>query len=274
MSYRHLLLCNLLGLALITTACGSQQEPQSQTKVTNGLTIGEDQFPSVVLLIMETSEGQAICTGTFVNDHQVVSAGHCVAGLAPHNPQLVYAKVTTAADGSHHYRVGARALSLVQNPQYDINAANGVNGDDLAVINFPANTAPAISRVAQTPPPIGAALTIVGYGNNRTFFENGNLTGEGSGTKRFGVNHIRAKEDGFLTFYGVPESVAGLELGALAASGSGDSGGPMFVGGQLVGVTSGGGLGETSDGLLVNVSHYVDLNSRGSRAFLAANLRP
>ena len=78
----------ILGTGLLASTligCGSAAQ-NSETKVTNGREITESTYPSVVLLVMELAEGQAICTGTFVNDSQVISAGHCVEGLDPADP--------------------------------------------------------------------------------------------------------------------------------------------------------------------------------------------
>ena len=100
----------------------------------------------------------------------------------------------------------------------------------------------------------------------------GRFEGSGSGTKRYGTNKVSKKDRGFISFYGLAAEEEGVTSGELVASGSGDSGGPMFVDGQLVGVTSGGGLVRTADGGVVSVSHYVDLNSTESLNFLSQHI--
>jgi secreted trypsin-like serine protease len=264
-----------LGLGLLLTACGSglQHQSASDIKVTNGEQIAEDRFPAVVFLVMATERGQSICTGTFVNDHQLITAGHCVAGQAAQRPELYYVQVMNGQDGETKYTNPIKAISLARNPQYSLERNNGVNGSDLAVVNFPANTAPSVAPIANQAPTEGDPLTIVGYGNNEnSLTPSGQMTGSGSGIKRSGTNTVRALENGFISFYGVPASMEGIEQGEWVASGAGDSGGPMFVGGQLVGVTSGGGLAQTEQGDYISVSHYVNLNSDESQSFLSEHL--
>lgn len=264
---------SLAAAILFAGACGQQSSIDSSLDVNNGEDITESNHPSVVLLIMSTGGGQGICTGTFVNDSQVVTAGHCVHGLDPKYPAMAAVAVSEGSDGNPEYKVRARALNLVQHPKYSMTLDNGVNGFDLAVVNFPANSAPAVSTIASQEPELEADLTIVGYGNNRTYIDAaGRLNGDGAGTKRMGTNSVAAKEEGFLTFYGLPKAESPYQKGEWVTAGSGDSGGPMFVDGELVGVTSGGGLAETDEGKLVGVSNYVNLNSPSSRKFLQANL--
>ena len=261
-----------LGLALVLSSACGQQESQtaSEIKVTNGISASESAFPSTVLLVSVSEAGEGICTGTFVNDSQVVTAGHCVEGMRRENPNLFY--VTLGADNEAIDSV--RARSYRRNPNYSMEVNGGVNPSDLAIVNFPRRTAPAISRIATISPEVGTDITIVGYGNNRNFVTaDDQLSGSGAGEKRYGVNQLAEIEEGFLTFYGLPEAQAGYASGEVVGAGAGDSGGPMFVGNEIVGVTSGGGLAETVDGLQVAVSHYVDLNSFESRAFLRRHLR-
>ena len=255
-------------VALIMTACG--KGPAAETadlKVTNGIKLSEDQYPAVVLIVKMVGEAQMMCTATFVNDHQIVTAGHCVEGLSEISPKLVVVQYKNGVAN------GVRALSFKRNPMYSMRDQNGVNPHDLAVVTFPAGTAPAVATIAAATPAVESPLTIVGYGNNRNFMSpDGQFEGSGAGEKRFGKNVLARNTDGFLTFIGVPESASGVEEGDLVASGSGDSGGPMFVDGKLVGVTSGGGLAHLEDGTTVVVSNYVDLNSEESKAFLQRQL--
>ncbi len=256
----------LLGFNL--WACGSQQAPEtSSVKVTNGRKALAQEFPSVVMLVMLTSQGQGICTGTFVNDSQVLTAGHCVEGLDNNNLMLFY-----AAEINGQLTPVARAQKFQRHPAYDIKL--GVSPVDVSVITFPAGTAPAQSQIASTSPSKEDVLTIIGYGNNQNFKDTtGKQGGSGAGVKRIGTNKVAAVAGGFIQFLGVPAAMNQLPEGDLVSSGSGDSGGPLFVGGKLAGVTSGGGLAETTIGLLSS-SLYVDLNSSLVQPFLAQALKP
>jgi secreted trypsin-like serine protease len=260
----------ILGTGLLASTligCGSPAQ-NSETKVTNGREITESTYPSVVLLVMELAEGQAICTGTFVNDSQVISAGHCVEGLDPADPSMYV--VTKNAAGE--YVATAKAVSFKRNPNYDISL--GVSPYDVSVINFKAGSAPATSPLATRAPSAGDTLTIVGYGNNVNEFDRyGQLTGSGAGTKRVGTNKVGSVSGGFINFNGLPEADGYTTSGTLVSSGSGDSGGPLFVNGALAGVTSGGGLRSDGRGGYLATSKYVDVNSVYVKSFLASQIK-
>jgi len=271
-SRKTLLAMAPLVLALgLGTACGRSGPESSAVKVTNGIAVNESTFPSTVLLVMETPQGEAICTGTFVNDSQVVTAGHCVEGQNAVRPQIYY-----ATERGGRMQAVAQAVSYKRNPLYS--HAEGVGPNDVAVITFPAHTAPAITALAPAAPRVGDEFTIVGYGNSANFINaTGVLDGEGAGVKRAGTNTLSSVDDGMLGFAGLTGKEAapvdGEKAGEYVSSGEGDSGGPLFVNGKLAGVTSGGGLRKTADGLDVSVSFYVDLNSPGSLKFLATALK-
>ncbi|RYZ57047.1 MAG: S1 family peptidase [Proteobacteria bacterium] len=249
-----------------TTACGRSATEASAVKVTNGVAIAENTFPSTVLLVSMSAEGEAICTGTFINDSQVLTAGHCVEGLSKTKPSIYY-----ATDKGGQMAAIAQAVSYVRNPKYSF--AEGVSAHDISIINFPANTAPAVTALAESTPEVGEEFTIVGYGNNENYLSKGVLDGAGAGVKRAGKNFISSTDDGMITFAGLTgvetAPVQGEKAGELVSSGAGDSGGPLLVKGKLAGITSGGGLSKTEDGLDVAISLYVDVNSAESRAFLA-----
>lgn len=258
-------------LATSIVACGSHTGSNSSTKVTNGREISETDFPSVVMLVLDLAEGQAVCTGTFVNDYQVLTAGHCVEGLDNAKPR-VYVVRKSVQDGKEVMVAAAQALSFKRNPRYSIEL--GVSPYDLSVINFPPKTAPAVSALAKSAPATGNALTIVGYGNNvNSINADGNLDGSGSTIKRVGTNKVADVSDGFISFIGLAEAANGVDQGQLVSSGEGDSGGPLFVNGKLAGVTSGGGLVSDRQGGYLASSRYVDVNSSESRAFLATVLK-
>ncbi|RZA25922.1 MAG: trypsin-like serine protease [Proteobacteria bacterium] len=256
----------VLFLFTLSTACGTSNPSSSDVKVTNGVAISENVFPSAVLLMLETPEGQGLCTGTFVNDSQVVTAGHCVEGLSAKNPSVFY---STKINGE--LTPLAQAVSFKRNPRYSIEL--GVNPNDVAVINFPAGTAPATTPIASQTPRVGTEFTIVGYGNNANYNNaSGLLEGSGAGVKRQGRNTLEAIDNNMLSFVGLTgkETKSTYAKGELVASGEGDSGGPMFVAGKLVGVTSGGGLVKADDGVTdIAISFYVDLNNAVNKAFLA-----
>ncbi len=254
-------------ITAVLVGCGSGAEnPTSDVKVTNGREVRESEYAATVLLVMETPEGQGICTGTFVNDSQLITAGHCVEGLDFADPAMYY--VTQSGSS---YKAIAKARSIRKNPSYSIDL--GVSPYDVSVVDFAPNTAPATVAIASTSPRSGDTFTIVGYGNNENFLSGGELSGSGAGVKRAGSNRISSVSGGFINFVGVPGRRSGTSAGQLVSSGSGDSGGPLYVNGRLAGITSGGGLRPARDGSYAAVSFYVDLNNSSQRSFLQGALK-
>ena len=251
-----------LGLSFMLglSACGTgpTQSENSSQKVTNGVDLGSSEYPAVVLLVMRSGFFyQSICTGTFVNDYQVVTAAHCVRD----NPTIT--------------ALGRTAQSYKSQAGYSLDNNGGVNNLDLAVVNFPRGTSSSWRELGASAPEKEDQVVIVGYGNNKiAASSNGGITGSGSGKKRFGRNQVYERAEGMITIVGVPESGVSIEdeqvpPGEFAATGSGDSGGPLFFEDTLVGVTSGGGVGETDTGLTVAVGRFTDLRSETSLAFLS-----
>ncbi len=260
------------GLTLHLWACGTAPNAdQSSIKVTNGREIKDTDYPSVVFIASEVPDGVASCTATFVNDSQVVSAAHCVEGTSSSSPAIYLVK-QTIVNGQPQLTALAKAVKWVRNPSYNFD--DGVNNLDISVITFPENSAPATSTITKAVPKSGDELTIVGYGNNRNYIDgSGEFTGSGAGKKRVGTNTVAAVTDGMIQFIGAPEASSDLTLGDYALSGSGDSGGPLFINGRLAGVTSGGGVSRTQDGQKVFVSQYVDLTSAESQSVLKRALK-
>jgi secreted trypsin-like serine protease len=263
----------LLGLV----ACGQTNDTQetSETKVTNGLK-ASGEFPSVILLQFSTGGyGSSICTGTFVNDAQVVTAAHCVYDILKNGRTASSMTFTKTLANGRSQRV--TAVSLKYHPGYTV-VPGKLSNHDLAVVTFPRNSAPATTPLYPQTPSVGQKFTIVGFGvNDYQYDAAGQQTGSGSGTKRKGENEIYQVEDGMIKFYGVPTaSDPTVAQGQAAASGSGDSGGPLLIDGSLAAVTAGGGLAQATDeegrSFTVKVSNYVDLNEVSNADFLQATL--
>lgn len=272
-NWKHKVACMVASSFLI--ACGQTNDAQqhSETKVTNGLK-ASGEFPSVILLQFSSGSGSSICTGTFVNDAQVVTAAHCVYDILKAGRSATSMYFTRQVNGRSQ-RVNATKLQY--HPGYTV-VPGKLSNHDLAVVTFPANSAPATTDLYPTTPSVGQKFTIVGFGvNDYRYDAAGQQTGTGSGVKRKGENQIYQVDSGMIRFYGVPTaSDPVIAQGQDAASGSGDSGGPLLIDGALAGVTSGGGLAQATDeegnALTVKVSNYVDLNESANQEFLMATL--
>ncbi len=250
----------------VAFGCGAPHADNSAVKITNGKTLTDADYPSVVLLY-DASAG-ALCSGTFINSTTVISAAHCTeSGKVASDgtvsgASLSIIKVQNLAAGQAS--LVATATKLVRNPLWDKNGKN-VNKYDLSLITFPEGTAEAVSQIATVEPSAGDKLTIVGYGLNQST----NLQdGSSAAVKRIGTNTIKDVSEGFIEFTGANKTTSAD--GTNASASAGDSGGPLFVNGKVAGVTSGGGAG----GIFSSSSEslYIDLNSPESQAFLKAHL--
>ncbi len=258
---------SLISIAtLFVLGCQPHDSETSLAKVTNG--IQTDRFPAVQLV---RGNGYT-CTGTFVSPKTLITAAHCVNSASTKGDVGVVSRISGLLEKSSKLIIG----------NYETELNNGVNYSDLSVVLFDKDIVPEndTATLANHQPEIGSTLTIVGYGNNLNYNSteiNSRIDdcmkrgsgleycrefvrhGEGSGTKRMGTNTVAALRSGMIVFYGVNRAENGLTGGIKVSSGSGDSGGPMFVNEELVGVTSGG-----TD----TVSQYVNLNSFSSQALL------
>jgi secreted trypsin-like serine protease len=249
----------LVTSALVLGACGKKTD-SSTVKITNGTEIPESTYPSVIWFYFDTDLGGAICTGTFVTDQIVLTAAHCVSqgNVAEDGAVTMSVSLLSKPTGADRPERIADSLEIYRNPAWD-EAGQGVNNQDLAVIYFPRGTAPATSEISNTTPTVGDEIVLVGYGNND------NVVNEGAGTKRMGKNVLISQEEGFLVNQGTP--LPGDGSGENSTAGMGDSGGPMFQDGNLIGTTSGGSV---EDG--VSYVLYVDLSTDSSRAFLGQHI--
>lgn len=255
-----------VALVVILVGCAQRMDTQSVTKVTNGLPAPHE-FPSVVMLEIDEEMETQICTGTFVNDSQLVTAAHCIykSMIAGKSPSIV--SITKLK----HQRINA--IRWQHHPDYSVKG-EPLRIRDIAVVTFPAGTSSATTRLYQGALSVGQDFTIIGFGANAYEFDsNGNPTSSGLGIKRKGQNQIDEITGGLIKFKGVASATdKNTPLGLDVASGTGDSGGPLLIQEMLAAVTSGGGLQQTTgkDGQVVDVkkSIYTDLNEPLNRKYL------
>lgn len=221
-------------------ACQPKVLPQgadeSDVSVRNGTEIAETEFPAVVWI--------GGCTATFVSHNTLLTAAHCV-GNRNRTTGLVAGQIRLPKNGN------ATSLKVYANPkhgsQFDSRGNRiEVDENDLVVAIFPDNTAPATMPIHLQRTKIGDTFTIVGYGGYIWSPPRGSPT-----TKRKGTNRILSFADDMINSTGFTGPKSAGADGTNVSVAPGDSGGPLFIDGELAGIASGGG---PADGTSVHSS--------------------
>jgi len=258
---------------LALTACGDSTT--SNLKVTNGQIIQESDRPEVVNLYRRVYQngqlkGGSTCTGTWIGKNTILTAAHCT-GDGPSDAdgkvqdlEVVVFEITDHSTMPKKTGLVTRVVEGYRMKQWE--AKKGFNRYDLAILkteDLAANERPrGEARISSLAPVKGEAIEIVGYG----YYDMSTFGKKGDDQKRVGRNKIADVRDGFINISGEVKDKSGGATGEGASAGNGDSGGPMFRQGEMIGVASGGGTG----GLFARgEASYVDLNSTDSKAFLA-----
>jgi hypothetical protein len=228
---RHILFA-ILALTVLACQPSTTEIQKSDSGIVNGR-VTQD-YPEVIQL---RRGGYPSCTATSVSDSTIITAAHCM-GYGPSDLSYVDNKGVT------HYAVAQLDSEKV----------------DAAVVVFQKGTFKASASILQRAPKAGDVLVMVGYG--QTDYINNNMP---DGLKRVGRNTITSfadrangvinhRYDGGDYLHYRSSIVVDTPVGEESMTGRGDSGGPMFINGQLAGCTSFGATRET----LANMYQFVN----------------
>jgi hypothetical protein len=199
-------------------ACVSSPAPLGERRepIIGGVVDAADR---AVVAIVQTSTG-AICSGTVIAPSVVLTAAHCVYGVAAGDLQVFVGTDQSAPEET------LAVTSAVAYPTYDGETTGLAGGVDLGVLYLaqPASVTPISVRTAVRDTELAAGpLTLVGYGRNTT------TDATGAGTRR----SVAAVVDAVCSRI--------LLLGDDVSNECfGDSGGAVLLGGALVAVISSG----------------------------------
>lgn len=214
----------------------SAQTPPTQP-ILDGRTVSETEYPYVARLAYR---GGLLCTGTLISSRYVLTAGHCF--YDERNTRIVGdTEVTVRLNGRE-----IRSKKVTVNPTYRSRSQACLEGEnDAAIVELSSEisdiqTIPLLSA----PIPVGARVTLVGYGSEGSGAtgENGALPPEGF------VNVGTTQVEGFGGEPLSPNANSDYYFwrfdGGESNTGSGDSGGPAFydIGAKryISGITCGG----------------------------------
>lgn len=214
--------------------------------------------PAVVLLFTKDAMR---CTGTFVSDTTLLTAGHCVFKTETGDTTVML------DDCAGNQTIGVESTKLFHQGQAGTDFGTTVGAEqsayDLVVVLFPPGTAPAVLPLSPRAPAKGDELTIVGFGSDKLINESTSGLGEKLPfiKKREGKTAYRTDTPpGDLIEVQAP-------LGDGSATSRGDSGGPVLLDGRIAGVASFGAQTEPdASGAIYNIMGWVNLRSEKSRA--------
>lgn len=192
-------------LTLPHTASAAETESDPRPFIIGGEVVSDAPWAAAVF-----NDGGFNCSGSLIAERYVLTAAHCLLSDS-----------MSVRVGSVYYADGGTVANVV----------NTFTSNDLALLELDVSITTGHAPLADANPPVGSTNEIFGWG--QTCFE--------------GCGAAEQLKTASVRFDGLTQDAAGGEaLGSSAINGNawyGDSGGPQFYDGQIVGVAS------TADGI-------------------------
>lgn len=254
----HLLAIVAGNLACVTHGPDGAPEPEALARAKLIAATGPSSDDAVVAIIARqlhcgATLPEVVCTGTLIGPRLVLTAAHCLDDAMPLALDVV---VGASIDGPRlHVAWGAaHPRYMPETHTHDV-AVLGLDRDVEGVTPAPLRTEPLEAEL------IGASVRLVGYGATSGIDTGGGARLEGTGAiERVDADDLRLKPSPTLTCHG-------------------DSGGPVFVGATLIGVTTWGDPGCAEFGMAARVDRHMgfiseSLEEARRRAMPAPARRP
>lgn len=155
-----ILICAVLALQSLHGKTAPSLEPRN---IANGSNATVFNYPSVVLLVGVTEPVRS-CTGSLVSSKWVLTAAHCIDGLALEHPVVSH--------GYPQYHETRFAAKTVMHPEYDPLEQPGGWAHDPALIQIESEFLSRTTGIVRTADPLdgllvqpGLSVTIIGWGS-------------------------------------------------------------------------------------------------------------